>query len=597
MSSTELGALPRPSTAAPALPAILIAAVVQGWALYGLHQAIVAHHWPATHRGWLLGLYALTVLAPATLQLLVEHIRKPPLWVLVAVIGGLAFYFGWHYGTAVADQTVAPGTTPFDFFSLGFVLLVWWLLVLPFTQNRLVAGRWTVDYRLLFVHAWRNILALAEAALFTGLFWLILELWQTLFYMLGIGFFRELFEKPIFVYPVTSIVFGCALHLIGSVDRLISAVLEQILNVLKWLATVAGVLLTLFTIALVFKLPGLVASGSRAIGAGWLLWLLAVVVLFLNAAYRDGTAEQPYPRWIGQALRYSVPLTIIVSLTAFYGLGVRTAHYGLTVERVWAFVVAGAAFLYAIGYSIAALHGGRWLGGIARVNVVVALALIAMLAAALSPLLSPYRLTADSQFARALVERYGAGAPSGAATAAMRALRFNAGRYGRERLSMLAEIQGRSDADQLRALAAQMLAQKWPWETSPALDPKSIIAKLPIYPAGRTLDPGLAAVLAKDWNKPEMALFSMSARNLEAAGLFADLDGDGVDEFILLTPRGGPVYQVRTGRWEYIGDLQGPWSNWSDVLAQLARGNTATTVPQWRDLTLGSHRFRVTSRP
>jgi hypothetical protein len=371
------------------------------------------------------------------------------------------------------------------------------------------------------------------------------------------------------------------------------------LNVLKWLATVAGVLLTLFTIALVFKLPGLVASGSRAIGAGWLLWLVAVVVLFLNAAYRDGTVEQPYPRWIGQVLRYCVPLTIIVSLTAFYGLGVRTAHYGLTVERVWAFVVAGAAFLYAIGYSSAALRNGRWLGGIARVNVVVAIALIAVLAAALSPLLSPYRLTAGSQFARALVERYGAGAPSSASTSAMRALRFDAGRYGRTRLKMLAEIQGRTDAGQLRALAAQILAQRWPWENMPVVDPKTVIAKLPIYPAGRSLDPGLAEVLAEDWNKPAKIQFGLFAPDLKAVGLFADLDGDGTDEFILLTPAGGPVYQVRAGRWEYIGGLysEGAGLPWSEVLAQLARGNIATTMPQWRDVKLGSQRLRVTPAP
>src|ERR1700722_21032591 len=31
-----------------ALPVILIAAVIQGWALYGLHHAVTAHHWPAT---------------------------------------------------------------------------------------------------------------------------------------------------------------------------------------------------------------------------------------------------------------------------------------------------------------------------------------------------------------------------------------------------------------------------------------------------------------------------------------------------------------------------------------------------------------------
>lgn len=102
---------------------------------------------------------------------------------------------------------------------------------------------------------------------------------------------------------------GCALHLIGSIDGLVSAVLEQLLNVLKWLATVAGALLVLFTLALLTKLPGLVFSGRHAIGADWLLWLVAVIVLFLNAAYRDGRVDRPYPRWIAQAFRFAVPLT------------------------------------------------------------------------------------------------------------------------------------------------------------------------------------------------------------------------------------------------------------------------------------------------
>jgi hypothetical protein len=128
------------------------------------------------------------------------------------------------------------------------------------------------------------------------------------------------------------------------------------------------------------------------------LWLTAVVVLLLNAAYRDGSIPQPYPKWIAQFLRVVVPLTVIVSLTALYALWMRSQHYGLTVERVWAFVVAGAALLYSVGYSISAFGRGAWLGGIARVNVAVAIALIAVISAALTPVLSPYRLAANSQF-------------------------------------------------------------------------------------------------------------------------------------------------------------------------------------------------------
>lgn len=275
-----------------ALPVILIAAVIQGWSLYALHRAIEAHHWPATHLEWLLGLYAVVLIAPTTVELMAVLAERTSLWVLTALLACAVFYFGWHDGGAVADVEAQDFAQRGDFFPLAFVLLVWWLLTLPFLQSRVTTRLWTVDYQRLFSFAWHNVITLAEAALFTGLFWLILFLWQSLFHMLQIDFFRTLFEKPIFAYPVTAIVFGCALHLIGSIDTLVSAVLEQVLNVLKWLATVAGALLILFTLALLTKLPGLVTSGRHAIDAEWLLWLMAVIVLFLNAA--DWSRFEPW---------------------------------------------------------------------------------------------------------------------------------------------------------------------------------------------------------------------------------------------------------------------------------------------------------------
>src|SRR5262249_29205861 len=154
-----------------------------------------------------------------------------------------------------------------------------WLLVLPFVQARLIEGHWRCRYELLFSTAWNNKLTLAEAAAFTGLFWLLLGLCAQLFRMLGVHFFAELFREPLFVYPITSIVFGTALHLIGSLERLSRVLLEQILNVLKWLALLAGLILALFTATLIFRLPPMIASGEKAIAAQWLLWLVAVTVL------------------------------------------------------------------------------------------------------------------------------------------------------------------------------------------------------------------------------------------------------------------------------------------------------------------------------
>jgi hypothetical protein len=594
------------SPAKTALPLILLAAVFQGWALYGLHHAITNHHWPATDQPWLIALYALAVFIPVTVQLLAEHARRAALWRLVAVLAVAYFYFGWHHGASVSTAGAEPIHGTEGSFPFALLLTVLWLLVLPFAQTRLTTGHWTIQYRALFANAWRNKLVLAEAALFTGLFWLLLFLWQKLFHLLGIDYFSELFEEPIFVYPVTSLTFGCALHLIGSIERLTSVVLEQILNVLKWLGLLAGVILAFFTIALVFKLPALLFTGQKAIGAVWLLWLTAVVVLLLNAAYRDGSVSQPYPRWIAQFLRVVVPLTVIVSLTALYALLMRTHYYGLTVERVWAFVVAGAALLYSVGYTLSVFGRGAWLGGMARVNVAVAVALIAVISAALTPLLSPYRLAADSQFRLVLAkglepEDRGKTKNAYKLNTPLHYLRFDSGQYGRAKLEALARSTSGPRAERIRHLAQEALAQKVRWEDLPVAEISADIAKLHIYPAGRTLDRNLSDRLIADLRKPENGFAYLRLEDEGIAGIYIDLNGDKSDEFVFLTTYGGLVYESRAGRWVLVGGINRSSHPGTlefagvklDLIGELSKGNFSATTPKWKELSIGGHVFRV----
>lgn len=395
---------------------------------------------------------------------------------------------------------------------------------------------------------------------------------------------------------MTAIVFGSALHLIGSVDAMISAVLEQLLNVLKWLATVAGVLLVLFTFALLTKLPGLVFSGQRAIGATWLLWLVAVVILFLNAAYRDGSVDRPYPRWIAETLRFAVPLTIVIAATALYALIVRSHYYGLTVERVWGLVVGGATLMYSVGYSIAALRRGRWLAMASRVNVIVALTLIIVVGAALTPLLSPYRLAANSQYRLVLDDRYAALTQGRPGESPFVSLAFACGKYGRKELERLKTLQDRPDAAKVRELAAQALQQANPWQREPPTpsNSRALVAQLPLYPAGRTLDPGLAQLLAADWGRYQ-SWIGISNLPGTTAGVFVDLGDDGTEEFVLLSVGGGPVYQKRGGRWQYVGRLyaDGTTGSWSALVKALSGGNINAVTPPWKELQVGVDRYRM----
>lgn len=582
-------------TRAPgALPIILLAAVIQGWSLYGLHVAIKGSHWPATAPGWLLGFYTLAVFVPLTVQLLVEHSRQRAAWIMIAALGVLFCYFGWHHGSAVLD----PGTERFvasgEWFPLGFVLSVLWLLMLPFVQARLIDGHWRPRYEALFAQAWRNKLTLAEAALFTGLFWLLLILWAQLFEMLGIGFFEDLFEQPIFIYPVTSLTFGIALHLIGSVARLTSVVLEQLLNVLKWLAVIAGLILLLFTAALLLKLPGMMASGERAIGASWLLWLVAVTVLLVNAAYRDGSTEQPYPRPIALALRCIVPLTIVIALTAIYAMYLRVETFGFTVPRVWAMIVAVAACIYSIGYGFAARRSDRWMATIASINVATAVFLIVTLSLALTPVLSPYRIAANSQFqlAQQPPPPVRLNRP-GQDESPLHYLRFSAGSYGIARLEELMNLQDHPGAAEIRMDAKAIREQQHQWISPAPSDIQSQLANLRL-PAGRELDEQLRRAIEADLKSSEIAVL-VGADASAVGGAFIDLNRDQQEEFVLVF---GPQLFAYTKSdavaWRRVGQLVSsvPMRN-DSTLQEMIAGEMSAREPQWQDLKVGNTVLRM----
>lgn len=575
------------------LPVILACAVVQGWALFGLHRAVDGGQWPATNVPLLLALYAVVVFLPLTLQLLAEQVRAPTTWWAMAVLAVAFAGFGLHEGAFIHLDRNGKEATDRLFPLLG-ILLVIWLQVLPFLQGRLAAGTWRYGYGVLFTKAWRNKLVLSEAGLFTALFWLLLLLWQELFALLGITFFEDLFAEPVFAYPVTALAFGIALHLIGSVERLTMATLEHVLSVLKWLAVLGAFIVVIFSAALLLELPGLVTGGKRAVPATWLLWLVAVNVLLLNAAYRDGAGPEPYPAWLGAAIRLAVPLTLVVVVTALYSIGLRTTQYGLTVERVWAFIVAGSALLYAAGYTWAAARRGPWMQAMARVNVFASVALVTVLALALTPVLSPYRLSADSQYRVAL-------ASESPGTLALTAdggvppifwLRFSGGGYGRERLQALSQVAEHPDGARLRAAASTALAAKNPVDLErdswrEALD------SLRAFPPGRDLDPALRDVMRDDQYLPYA--FRQRVVAGAVAGVYLDVDRDGEEEFLLLVPGGGRLFDRVGDGWQAVASVADSAEDdgWETMLVELAAGRVTLAEPAWTDVVIGQQRLRI----
>ncbi len=291
-------------------------ALVQGLLLWWLYDAAANDRWPEDRHGWLAGLITVAVIVPGIHYLLADLASAARQRLVLLALALLSLGLGWHHGAWTAD---APYREPVSFvLPLGVLLF----LLLPFVQSALTRGALRPRYEDLFHFAWRNALLAALGAVFTGVFWLLLVLWGGLFQMIGIDFFHELFESARFAIPATAVAVGVGLQLAGSVERLQTALRQQLLAMLKWLAPLAILILVLFTGALLAKSPELFAEQRRAISAAWLLWLVALTVTLLNAAYQDGNEPSPYPRWLGAAIRFASLLLLPVALLAVYALGV-----------------------------------------------------------------------------------------------------------------------------------------------------------------------------------------------------------------------------------------------------------------------------------
>jgi hypothetical protein len=523
------------SFSAGAMAGRIAIALAQGFLLWWLYDAVTQDRWPDDQRGWLVGLIAAGTLVPLVHYLICDLAPAARQWPLLAGLALLTLGLGWHHGAWTAEE-------PYQFPSFALALFVLVFHALPFAQSALVHGTPRPRYGVLFHFAWRNALLGALGALFTGVFWLMLMLWGELFRMLGIEFFSDLFGSSAFAIPTTAVVVGIGVQLAGSVERLQGALRQQLLALLKWLAPLAAFILALFTVALIAKSPELFAEQRRAISAVWLLWLVALTVALLNAAYQDGSDEEPYPRWLGMAIRYAGMLLLPVALLAVYALAVRIGTYGLTPSRGWGLLVALVALGYAGGYAWAAARRGAWMEGMGAVNVSIALFTIVAMTLMLTPLLSPERLAAASQYERVLAD------PDVDAYAD---LRFRTGRYGRERLAELASIEGHARSADIRARAEMEIGKKLPWG-EPAATGELTAAQLRVFPATSRPDPALVAVL--DTARDRHVLVTCTEEE-PCPLLYADLNRDGAPEAILFATH-GTVGATRDGEgWRVLDRL------------------------------------------
>lgn len=374
---------------------LLAIAFLQGLCLLVLYRSVESGFWPSESPVWAFPLWTLAVAVPLLLLL---SITRDNVVVVIKHVGGfggilalLAVYSGWQ-------------AKPFGEFPIGSLAGVFAITIglacfkaLMYLQQR--ASRVPLTYEVLFTNSWRNFLVGVLAALFTGIFWLILLLWGRLFRVIGIEFFWDLFTEDWFAIPVLAVAFGLGISLFRDLTR----VIDNITSLLHWLIKLLLPLVLFVALVFLGALPftGLELLWGTGSGTALLLWLLALVLFFTNAVYQDGREADPYPRFLHRAIYVGIAIMPVVAALAFYGLLLRVQQYGWTIERCWAFVVWAVLTLFAVGYLAGILRRqDAWTAELARVNTAMGLVVLAILLAANSPLLDFRKISLESQLAR-----------------------------------------------------------------------------------------------------------------------------------------------------------------------------------------------------
>jgi len=485
---------------------------------------------------------------------------------------------GGRDGNLFAFYVGAPSATLIAFSLIG-VFIAQSLITAAEADRKSLAS-----YPTYFDAAWKLELQIVLAVVFVGLFWLLLWLGAALLALIKIEFLRRLIGHAWFSMPVTTLALSAAIHLTDVRASIISGMRSLVHIVLSWLLPMIAVIVGIFLVSL--PVTGLDPLWRTSHAGALLLTVAAVLIVLINAIYRDGTAEQAAPRVLRICGSLAcVELVPIVGIAAL-AVGLRVGQHGWSVDRVFAAAATIVAAFYAVGYIVALVRRGPWLRGLERWNVLASFVILGTMLALLTPIGDPARVAVSSQVAllksgRIAPDQFDYGY-----------LRWHGERYGREALETLAFSEG-SDAA-IRTGADRALHATNMWDNKSIAPPTSaeLAAAITVYPAGRSLpDTFLQQKWPTDqqWNRPPC----LSNKTARCDAFLVDLDGDGREEVVLSDAARAVVFKIDdTGVWRTVGQLSTNLTC-ASVRDAMHAGQVTTQPSSWKELNIAGRTFRI----
>ncbi len=553
------------------LPRNLMVAVAfgQGLILLLLWRAMTHEAWPSQTPAVNVPLWTLAITAPTLFLLTVEAgtLKRTAIFVagFSAVLALLGVYIGW--------QATPLNAFPTDALMATFVLT---MLVACFKGAMYLqqfAARERIHYPALFRRSWRNFGVFGLSWVLTGGVALVLALWAALFAVIGIDFFRDLFTEDWLLFPVLTVAFGLGVFIFRRMTRVIDGVTGLLEGLLRLLLPLTGAVVAMFLAALPFT--GLAPLWETGNGTALLMALNAIALFAVNAVYQaDG--HLPYPRFVHRPLYVCIALLPAISVLAVYGLALRVAQYGWSVERCWALTLALLLGAFSVGYawSIVRRRDG-WPGGLARVNVAMGWAVLAVMLLVNTPLLDFRVISLASQFGR--VE---------AGEIELADFDF---RYAREQLGRPAWLRLEALADEHEASDPELAALIRPRPATARGG--SIWEFVTLRPEPFDVPEGLREIAESEWHAGDRTTMAL---------IRLDMDGDGAFEYAWLNADGdrgagyawGTLFRQEGDAWVRYG-LDAPARAGLDIDETLRRGAIGTVQRALPDLRVGELVFEA----
>jgi len=563
--------------------AIVLVAVVTSLGLFLVREG-TEFNWPGMRSPIPLTLlYTLLTALPTLIALLLSRAGDRVPWIAGLLYAIVLVPLALHVAHAAAQESkYGNGGLYFHYtLVLAFVSFV----AAPFIQTWR-GGNSALHYPALFEFAWSNALALVIATMFTLACWLILLLWQELFALIGIHFFRDLFHRAEFGYPASGLFIGIGLAL----GRTQANAVRTLLNICLTLGQ------TLFPLVAAVALLFLGALAANKLDPLWrtrhaaalLLTLVAVAVSSLNAVYQDGARPEVYKAPLRSLANLALlALPVFVGIAA-YALWLRIAQHGWTEQREWATLVTAIAALYAGSYAVAVVWRRRpWLALVGPANSWIALATIPLLLLTQSPLLDFRAIAVRSQISRAL-------APDGDPSKLdLHYLRFEAGKPGEDALTALKRDPRVSTNINLVAAINDMLQQTEPYRSGAELAAALSAASFTVLPAGTAIPDSLLDAINRSHGKGEpfpLRPVRCAERPGHCVLLFANLAPNDRGAWVIIDADNWnwlPVFDEDAAGWKYRGTLMATRPDADHFAKDVQDRRFRVEASQWRELVIG----------